>query len=481
MKFSLHPITVAIALCLGSAGSQADTLADIYELALKNDARLQAAEASYKANIETEKQARSALLPQISGEVYYQETESDRESIQITQNSNTGELVPYDTTSSSDIDTDGYSVSLTQTLFDLGSWFTFQSGKEITKQAVAQLAFDQQDVIVRVADAYFDVLRALDNLEASKAEERATKRQLEQTQQRFDVGLIAITDVHEAKAVYDSTVVRRLTDEGNLGTSYESLTVLTGQEHSNLWLLNKDFPVSDPDPMDRGEWVNFALKNNNALKAALYGAEAARKNATAKKMNHAPKITGSFTHRDENQDGGTDTTVSVIPGSTFLPTDGSAETDVISIRLSIPLYSGGRVSSMRRQAYEQYNIALQNKIETQRTVIRNTRASHITVTNDVKRINARQQAIISTSSALSATEAGYEVGTRNIVEVLQAQRNLYSSIRDYANSRYDYVLNLLRLKQAAGILTPQDVYDINKWLVSADAPSANQYQEYLDH
>ena len=358
----------------------------------------------------------------------------------------------------------------------MSAWFRFKSGKERTKQAQAQFSFDQQDVIVRVAEAYFDVLRQIDNLEASKAEERATKRQLEQTQQRFDVGLIAITDVHEARAVFDTTVVRRLTDEGNLGTSLESLTVLTGQEHQNLWLLNKDFPVVDPDPMSRDEWVQFALKNNYALKAALYAAESARQNATAKRMGHAPTITGSFSYNDQDRNG----EVSVTGTSLIIPQDQESDGTSMVLRLQVPLYSGGRVSSIRRQAYQQYNVALQNKIETQRVVIRNARSSHLTVSNDVQRVNARQQSIVSTSSALDATEAGYEVGTRNIVDVLQAQRSLYSSIRDYANSRYDYVLNMLRLKRAAGILTPQDTYDISKWLVEPGAPTANQYQDYLN-
>ena len=468
MRFLLRPLSMALAFCAASSLSNADTLADIYELALKNDAQLKAAEASYLANIEIEEQAFSALLPQISASGSYQDDDFD--SAGFNQNA----LAVIE--SNYQADTTSYGISLQQNILDLSAWFRFKSGKERTKQAQAQFSFDQQDVIVRVAEAYFDVLRQIDNLEASKAEERATKRQLEQTQQRFDVGLIAITDVHEARAVFDTTVVRRLTDEGNLGTSLESLTVLTGQEHQNLWLLDKDFPVVDPDPMSRDEWVQFALKNNYALKAALYAAESARQNATAKRMGHAPTITGSLSYNDQDRNG----EVSVTGTSLIIPQDQESDGTSRVLRLQVPLYSGGRVSSIRRQAYQQYNVALQNKIETQRVVIRNARSSHLTVSNDVQRVNARQQSIVSTSSALDATEAGYEVGTRNIVDVLQAQRSLYSSIRDYANSRYDYVLNMLRLKRAAGILTPQDTYDISKWLVEPGAPTANQYQDYLN-
>ena len=464
MKYFIRSLSLAAALVASGSLTQADTLANVYEQSLKNDPKLKGAEATYRANIETEKLSFSRLLPQITASGEYRENNKTDVRNQSATSPNTNDDIESDSTT--------LSLSLNQTLFDLSTWFSFRQGKELTKQAAAQLAADQQGSIIRVAETYFNVLRALDNLEASRAEERATQRQLEQTQQRFDVGLIAITDVHEARAVYDSTVVTRLTDEGNLATSYESLTALTGQSHKNLWLLSKDYPVIDPDPISRDAWVQFSLKNNNALKAAIFGMEAAKQNAASKKMGHAPKLTGNITYNDFEEKGD--------KISNIEPSDSSFETqsDGYSWRvtLSVPLYSGGGISAQRRQAYEQYNVALQKKIDTQRSVIRNARASHITVVNDVQRVKARQQAIVSTHSALDATEAGYKVGTRNIVDVLQAQRSLYAAMRNYSNSRYDYVINRLKLKQAAGTLTPQDIYDINRWMVEPDAPTANQYQ-----
>ena len=457
--------------------SHANTLADIYELALKNDATLKAAEATYKANLETQKQSLSSLLPQINASGTYSETDSNSEILRPSQNENTGAFVQFPVLTDSDVDSEGYNITLTQKIFDVPAWFSFKQGKEITKQAEAQFAADQESVIIRVAEAYFNVLRAIDNLEASKAEERATKRQLEQTQQRFDVGLIAITDVHEAQASYDATVVNRLTDEGNLGTAYEALTVLTGQPSSTLWLLKADFPVNKPQPDARDEWVQFALKNNNTLKAAIYGSEASRKNSQSKRMEHLPKITGSFTYSDVEQDGSSDNTV--FGQTTNLPTQSNTENEVLSFTVEMPLFAGGRISSQRRQAYQQYNAALQNKIQTQRSIIRETRAQHIIVTTDVQRVKARQQAIISSRSALEATQAGYDVGTRNIVDLLNAQRALYASLRDYANSRYDYIVNFLKLKQAAGTLSPKDIYDVNHWLSAPQAPSASTYDNTL--
>ena len=200
MKRLIHPLSLAIALYTGSTLTYADTLADIYEQALQNDPKLKGAEATYRANIETQEQAFSSLLPQINASGEYRESDT-------TDVSSGSTFAGLDRDDDTESGRTTLNLSLNQTLFDLSAWFKFQQGKEITKQAAAQLAYDQQDVIVRVAEAYFDVLRALDNLEASRAEERATKRQLEQIQQRFDVGLIAITDVHEARAVYDSTVI----------------------------------------------------------------------------------------------------------------------------------------------------------------------------------------------------------------------------------------------------------------------------------
>lgn len=473
MKALLGPLAAGLLVMLCSMQAAADTLRDIYQTALENDPKLKAAEAIYRANLEVENQAFSAMLPQIFGEAAYQEQdiETTGEGV-ITRGSNIGvakQTTRLDTRSTL------WGVSLNQRLFDLPTWFTFKSSKQTSLQAEAQFAYDQQTMIVRVSEAYLNVLRAVDNLRASEAEERATQRQLEQTQQRFDVGLIAITDVHEAQAAYDAVVVQRLTDEGNLATAYEALTTITGQSHHNLWLLDKDFPVSHPEPAERSAWVEFALANNFALKAATHETEASRQLATARKMEHAPRITGSFTYSEEDLHGKR----RARPASSFVTDpDADIENEVLMITLSMPLFTGGGISAQRRQAYEQYNATLQGAIDTQRSVIQNTRALHIAVTTDVQRIKAREQGIISAQSALDATQAGYEVGTRNVVDVLQAQRVLFTAMRDYANARYDYIINMLKLKQAAGILSPEDIISLNQWLVEPGAPTANTYQDY---
>lgn len=462
---------LALALSLGMAPAGAESLQDIYELALANDAQLKAEEAQYRANLETEKAGLSRLLPQVNANYDY----TDRDQ------SNIGESFSVDggfeggvtaVQTQTDIDTTrkGYQITLSQPLFDLPAWFSFQSGKELTRQAEATFAANQQNLIVRVAEAYLLVLRAQDNLAASQAQERAFERQLEQTQQRFEVGLIAITDVYEAQAARDLAEVNRIVDENNVAVALERLSVLTGKEHSNLDVLEPNFTATPPEPADRTAWVDFALENNFNLQAARYAEEAARQLAKANQMGHAPRLSGSYNYADYDTDG----TLRRTP-STGFDTSPNSELDenTWQIRLDVPLYSGGAVSSNRRRAAQEFNAARENRINLSRNTVTNARSLHMTVISDVSRVAARAQAIVSSQSALDATQAGYEVGTRNVVDVLNAQNTLFAAQRDYANSRYDYILNTMRLKEQAGLLSPEDIQALDAALVPPPPPTAS--------
>jgi outer membrane protein len=458
----------SLALFLSCASLQADSLRDIYELALKNDAQIKAEEATYLANRETENLARAALLPQVGTSYSYEDATRHTDALGpiFTEGGdfNVGESLTKRNT-----DTHGYAVSLNQALFDLPAWFSFQSGKEVTKEAEATFAANQQNLIVRVVEAYLLVLRAQDNLAASQAQERAFERQLEQTQQRFEVGLIAITDVYEAQAARDLAQVSRIADENNVQVALERLSILTGQPQQNLNVLVADFQILPPDPLDRAAWVDFALANNFGLQAAKYKEEAARQSAKANQMEHAPKITGGYEYSDYDTNGNT----SVKPANDFVTSpEGYEEDSVWKVRLSVPLFSGGAISAKRRQSAQEYNASRESVINLTRTTVTNTRSLHMSVLSDVSRIAARQQSIVSSKSSLDATQAGYEVGTRNVVDVLNAQNILYSAERDYANSRYDYILNLMRLKEQAGLLSPGDVIRLDSFLVPPTAPSA---------
>lgn len=475
-RFSrLRLSALSAALCgslVAGTHAHADTLRDIYEMAVKNDAKLKVAEATYKANLETEEQTKARLLPQINGTASLGRVKRDQDAQSLT-GTNLNNLAVGSVNTQSTTTNKSWGASLTQTLFDLPAWFSFKSGRAISEQAKAQFSADQQDLIIRVAEAYFTVLRQWDNLQVALAEERADKRQLDQAQQRFDVGLVAITDVQEARAAYDASYATRLGDEGALATAYETLSTFTGQSHANLSLLNKDFPVADPVPNDRAEWVNFALSNNYALKAARFAMESADENATAKRMEHAPKLTGSLSYQRDDVNGSLDTSPQSLLS---FPPDSNTTSKAAMLNLTVPIYSGGYTSSAQRQAAAQYNAALERKTDVERSVIQGARARHIATNTDVQRVKARAQSIISAQSALDATQAGYEVGTRNIVDVLQTQRVFFAAQRDYANARYDYVLDMLRLKQLAGTLSPQDIYDLNDWLVAPDSPKASTYQ-----
>ncbi len=464
----LFQATAASILLMVSSLSQADTLREIYELSLENDAQLKAQEATYKANLEIERQGLSALLPQVSGNYSFTNTDTDTDAQSPIVDEDGVAFI--DTTTNVDVDRDGYEVALDQALFDLPAWFNFRRGKELSKEAEATFAADQQDLIVRVVESYLGVLRAQDNLEASQARERAFQRQLEQTQQRFEVGLIAITDVHEAQAAYDLSRVERITDENNLNVAIERLSVLTGRYHDNLYLLRDDFDIKEPFPAERSDWVDFALDHNFRLSAAQFSEEAARQNARAFASEHFPVVSGRASYSDFETDG----TRTEDPPSLFnVSPDQDQEQELYQIRVDVPIFSGGRISANRRQAAQQFLNARETRINLMRNTVTDTRSLHMTVVNDVARVNARRLSIVSSQSALDATTAGYEVGTRNVVDVLNAQNTLFSAKRDYANARYDYVNNLLRLKQQAGLLSPEDIYRLDAELVAPPAPTAS--------
>ena len=463
-NFCRLPGAVLCAALLATS-AQADTLGEIYELALTNDPVLKAAEATFKADRELGKQGLARLLPQVTASAGYNDSKLDSTSTRFDETTVSLQQLDFDTDGEDEV----YTATLSQQIFNLPLWFGFKQSKQLSARAEAEFAKSQQELIVRTAEAYLDVLRAQDNLRTARAEERAIYRQLEQTQQRYEVGLIAITDVHEAQAAYDLSVVNRLSEEVNLGTSIEGLTVLTGREHANLQILKDDFVVQAPTPNDRQQWVDFALQNNLTLKSAQLAVEAARQNARSKRSAHLPTISGSYNYNDTDTD-----EVSTVGGVFDFDSDSAAIQQTLSIKLEMPLFQGGAISSERRQAAQQYQRDNQNLVATKRNTVQDARALFLTVVTDVARIRARNQSIVSAQSALEATQAGYDAGTRNIVDLLNAQRDLYSARRDYANTRYDYVINTFRLKETAGTLSPQDIYDLDAAMVPAPEVSRSE-------
>ena len=467
---TLRAISAVIASTLLTAAPlvSSESLLDIYEIALDNDAQLKAETAQYRADLELKTLALAPLLPQVRTGVSRSIRDSENTRLSITDFQN-GEVVIQDQTSGSKTETTSYDISLSQTLFDLSAWFDWKAGSERSKQAEATLAAAQQNLILRVSEAYFGVLRAQDNLLAARAQERALARQLEQTRQRFNVGLIAITDVYEAEARFDLAGVTRIVEENNVAVARERLSVLTGQNHGQLLLLSDEFTPEAPIPSDRSAWVDFALANNFELAAVRFAEEAARQNAKSRQMGHVPTLSAQIGYSDS------ETTGRVTPPNAFnLPPRSEGDNESFQIRLDMPLYAGGAVSANRRRAAEQFNAARENRINLTRNTVTASRSLHMTVTSDVARVRARKQAIKSTQSALDATVAGYDVGTRNIVDVLNAQNAVFAAQRDYANSRYDYVLNSMRLKENAGTLSPEDIAALESFLIEPAAATASE-------
>lgn len=431
-----------MATLLVTQTSYADSLTDIYESALQNDPVLRAARASFSADQENRNIARGALLPQLSVSGDFTQTEINDETL--------------DLISSGQIDTDetSYGVSLNQAIFDMPAWYSFQSGKALSESAQAQFSADQQSLIIRVSSAYFDVLRAYDNLQTRDAEERAIQRQLEQTRERFEVGLLPVTDVHEAQAVFDDATVNSLEARGALNIAFEGLEVLTGENHQVLAGLTENFVATNPEPLSNQEWVDFAIGNNFQLKVAKLGKDAAYNSAKAAASARLPKISGRATYFDSDTDGSRYSS----------PFESQQDGHSFVISVSMPIWMGGSVDAQRRQAKQRFIASDEGYIATKRNTIQAARSLHQLVLTNTARVKARKQSITSADSALQATQAGYEVGTRTIVDVLVAQRTVYQARRNYSNARYDYILSMMRLKETAGQLSPEDVYQLNAWL-----------------
>ncbi|WP_346837734.1 TolC family outer membrane protein [Microbulbifer sp. SAOS-129_SWC] len=452
---------VAALFGFGAMQAHADTLWEIYLQALDNDPQLAADRANYEAGLENKNLGRAALLPQVNASAEANKTRINSSGIG-TQFAETGGLLLFPRSGKSDLDQHTYSANLSQAIFDLPAWFGYKQGKKLSEEAAAEFSFNQQEMMVRVAGAYFDVLRAVDDLKTAQAEEEALAKQLEQTQQRFQVGLTAITDVYDSRAAHDSSVARLYDARDILLSSFDALSVLTGQPHDTIAPLVDQFTVAAPVPAERSAWVKFALANNFNLKAARLASDAARYNARAAAADHLPTLTGSLSYQKSYSSGDTTTTTELrgFSNTTTFPSDDESETRVAALHLQVPIFTGGRISASRRQARAQSFQAEDLRNLTERNTIQNTRTLHRSVVTDVSRVNARKQAIVSAQSALEATQAGYEVGTRNLVDVLIAQQTLFQARRDYSASLYSYILNTLRLKEAAGLLSPDDLQQL---------------------
>jgi len=421
--------------------ASADTLLDIYKLAIASDPVLRQAQAAYQAVAESKNQAKAGLFPQIT---LGANLTRDRQDITSTTSSFFQPETFY-------YNTKGYQLSLSQALYHHELFAQVREADASTAQAEADYQAAQQDLEVRATDGYFKVLAAGDNLEFAQSETKANQHLLEQAQQRFDVGLIAITDVQEAKAAYDQSVAQEITAQNQLSIAKEELREVTGEFHDKLQPLKEDVTLPSPEPSDVGKWVETALQQNYQLIAAQAAVEKAREEVELNRAGHYPQLDAVASY------GYSDVSAGMFGGS-------ESSDARIGLQFSLPLYQGGGVSAQVQAAVYRLTQAKEALEQQRRSTDRQTRSAYLTVLDAINSVNANKQAVISSQSALDATQAGYEVGTRTIVDVLQSQRNLFNAQRNYAKARYAYIVSSLRLKQAAGMLTPADLEMINGWL-----------------
>jgi outer membrane protein len=421
-------------------------LVTVYNEAVQNNADLAAARANYAAISEVVPQARAGLLPNLSAGADATDTDTkvDRREIDDLDSSRSGL---------------SYQANLSQPLFRADRWYQFQAAKATDQQYALQLSATEQNLILQSAETYFAVLRAQDTLASTKAEEAAFKRQLDQANERFDVGLSDKTDVLEAQAGFDTARVNRILAERAVEDAFQALVTLTNREYASIEGIKHSLPVLEPAPNDAKAWVDTAAQQNLNLQASNYAVDAAEETLRQRKAGHAPTLDAVARYQKGDND-----SLGFTNSDLGSPYDGDAEQTSIGLQLNIPIYSGGLTSSQVREAYQRLNQSEQERESLRRQIVENTRNLHRAVNTDVETVQARKQSIISNQSALEATEIGYQVGTRNIVDVLDAQRQLYSSVRFYNDARYDYILNNLRLKQAAGTLAPSDLEALSGFL-----------------
>lgn len=427
------------ALLFATAPGYGEDLLGIYDLARQNDPKLQQAEASYQAEAEVKPQSRALLLPDFSFSANTTDNDQSR-TYSIAQFSGSGTFNSH-----------GYSFTLTQPIYHHDYFVQYRQAGVRVQQSSEELTAARQDLIVRVSQAYFNVLAAEDVLEFAQSERKANEQQLEQTKQQFKVGLIAITDVNEAQASFDLSRAQEIQAKNQLANAREALRVITGAYHDQLQPLGEKVPLTIPAPADIEAWTTTALDKNPLLLASRHAAEVAQQQVNLLRAGHYPTVDLVVNSSDSVSGGGS---------------LGSSEVNdtSVALQLNLPIFQGGLVSSKTREAHDRFIQAQQALEEQRRAAINQTRESYLGVTSNISLVNAYSQAIVSNNSRLEATKAGLEVGTRTTVDVLNARRDLFAAKRDYAQARYNYVLSILQLKQAAGTLTRQDLETINKWL-----------------
>jgi len=462
----LRSLPLALLLALGVPAAHADDLLQIYQAARASDPTLSSAEATKLATDEFVDQSRSALLPQIAASLDFTRTRGGNNDTSLIQdprfpNDPTGaHLIEVNGTTNT-IFTRSTNATLQQSILDISRWTALKSSRYTAEAGAATYDAAQQSLLVRVATAYFNVLTADDALKFADANEKALGRQLEQAQQRFEVGLAAITDVNDAKAQHDQAVASVINNRNTADQAREAVRQLTNKEPGDFHKLRENLPLDHPTPDDPAAWVEVALKQNPSLSSASFQVDAANANINSARAGHLPTITGQVSYGrspswTDSRLGG----VGEFHDFSGDPKYGSS----ISVTLSVPIFTGGYTQSRVRQAVYNRDFAQDQFEYNRRLVEATTRNDFRSVIAGASEVEATKAAVVSAQSSVEATQAGYEVGTRTIVDVLISQQTLLQAESSYSSARHTFVLSGLLLKQAAGVIEVKDLESINALL-----------------
>jgi outer membrane protein len=460
MKKTFLSSMICMGISMGLSTSVfADDLYQVYQMAVEKDPTINRAKADRDAAFEGISISRANLLPQVSGSVSYSDRTSESFNSPIDEEGNVlidangNAVIGVDERSTTNL---GLDLILNLSIYDRQNWIALSRAEKVASQSDTNYALSKQDLIVRTTDAYLAILRAKDSLIFVQAEKRAIERQLEQTKQRFNVGLTAITDVHEAQANFDNTVAQEIVAENLVELRLEQMREITGKYHSNISVLNtENFSATRPSPEGVDNWLKVAEEKNLDLMVRNFSKDIAKDDISSAKAGHYPTLSFRANYgRDSTE----------VDGNSGLP---STDNNSISLNLNVPIYSGGAVSAQTAQARYRFVAASEDLELTHRSTVRSVRSAYNDVIAATSTIRALKQAVVSADSALKATEAGFDVGTRTIVDVLNSTRNQFDARQRLASARYDFISAILDLKRASGNLTEQDLVDINRGLMPA--------------
>jgi len=443
-------LALSLTIALSVVPARAADLLQIYRDALANDATYASARATRDAGLESLPQALAQILPTVNATAFTQYND-----INISFPGAVDSLGNPIPESKRQGNSNGFTVTLTQPLFN---WQNIQVYKEAGFKAVqAEATFGQatQDLIVRVAQAYFDVLASQDSLAFIQGQKVAISEQLAQAKRNFEVGTATITDTHEAQARFDLAISQEIAAQSDLEIRKRTLQQIVGKFPERLEPLKSNIELNPPKPNSMEDWATVAASQGYPVRAQEAALEIAAREIERARSGHLPTL---------NIVGSAGVGASSISATSTNNTPSDSTTRTIGLQLAIPLYAGGNVSSLVRQAVANREKAQQDLEGARRTAALSARQSYLGVTNGMAQVKALEAALVSSRSALDSNKLGYEVGVRINIDVLNAQQQVFSTLRDLSRARYDTILNGLRLKSASGTLGEADVEEVNRLL-----------------